>query len=367
MTRGYFLVVKKQQIINGVYLSSDAYPNYYGVKILEAVMDGQTGTFIENARKELEGSLDDIDLTKYDLGEFIHTRKKGKEDDGPVQYPEYTYILDDTSKTLKVYNFGDSIYQVKPENYERALYAFEHEFDLVSALSIDETSCIRMIDGRLELNKLIKSGVSTDFLYGIVACAPAVSIEPKKEIYKRSTGYSHSQFEHYCSTTVWTPAIDDQGNLDWDDLEETYAMEAIFRPEPIRPYELEPRYFYAELRFSNSLAMAVRGRTLASLTQAYKDVALFIKKYQSELQNIMLGCKLKDKAVSAMKACAQKRYPLDETDAAVLFAQRAMEHIKAFPTPTAPDVESAYSRLVSEISDAVLTCYGETGRHEEGR
>ena len=133
MTRGYACVVNGIQLEKVAYLQSDAYLSYYGVQIMEAVMNCTLDAWFEKQIKynhELYGQ--DEPNPDFDLSFIRKTREC------PTGQAEYGYLYSRKTGELRVYNNGRLMISVPREQREKYLYFFRNESKIWYALTYDQ-------------------------------------------------------------------------------------------------------------------------------------------------------------------------------------------------------------------------------------
>ena len=137
MTRGYVCIVNGKNVEKVAYLSSDAYLSWYGIRILDSVRRNGLSDYIDNERKDNIASYGKKDdpCKNFDLN-WIKPDKESKAY-SDWNYAEYGYIYNQKTGALSVYNRGERLFVIKPEDRDRFAYIFENSSALESVLSYD--------------------------------------------------------------------------------------------------------------------------------------------------------------------------------------------------------------------------------------
>ena len=157
-TRGYVTLINKQKkIISAAYLSSDAYPSYYGIQILDALQEGSLNSFIDRLLSKYPGDRDMVDGIKREW----YIKRKATEKD---YFVDYAYEYDPSGKRLNIYYFGEKALTI--QNDEIAFYRqlFEMDDSLVVPLRFDPPSCTLKHDFYTELRNRIRNGATIEDL-----------------------------------------------------------------------------------------------------------------------------------------------------------------------------------------------------------
>lgn len=157
-TRGYVTLIDKQkQIISAAYLSSDAYPSYYGIQILAALQESSLDSFIDRLLSKYPGDRDMVD----DIKREWYIKRKATEKD---YFVDYAYEYDPSGKRLNIYYFGEKALTIKSDEIVFYRQLFEMENSLVIPLRFDPSSCTLKHDFYTELRNRIRNGASIEDL-----------------------------------------------------------------------------------------------------------------------------------------------------------------------------------------------------------
>jgi len=193
MTRGYVCLVNGKGVEKVAYLSSDAYLSGYGIRILDAVRRNGLSDYIDNKRKDNIASYGKKDdpCNNFALN-WIKPDKESRaySDWG---YAEYGYIYNQKTGTLSVYNRGEKLFVIKPEDRDRFAYIFENDNALESVLSYDADKLTynwknqrkKCADMSLEeLQELVKKSKEDRIELDDYHCM-ASGFTPRREIYEK--------------------------------------------------------------------------------------------------------------------------------------------------------------------------------------
>lgn len=137
MTRGYVCIVNGKNVEKVAYLSGSAYLSWYGIRILDSVRRNGLSNYIDNERKDniaAYGNKDDP--CKGFALNWIKPDKESKAY-SDWNYAEYGYIYNQRTEALSVYNRGERLFAIKPEDRDRFAFIFENSSALESVLSYD--------------------------------------------------------------------------------------------------------------------------------------------------------------------------------------------------------------------------------------
>lgn len=148
MTRGYVCIIdSKKKVLDVLYLCSGAYLSYYGNMILEQIHNDTLSDWMTN-EKEPDN---EEEVKDFELSWIMPTKESRNHKDWC--YEEYGYIYNQTSKVLKVYNFGELLYTIKEDEYEKYSYIFNNEYALETILCYDdEKLCYNF---KVKINKIL--------------------------------------------------------------------------------------------------------------------------------------------------------------------------------------------------------------------
>ena len=149
MTRGYVCMVSGKKILKVAYLPSDAYISYFGYIILSAICNVapvlaygdpkavDLNTWMDLQIEENHRDYDDEPSPNFSLN-WIRKSKESKElGYENYDYSEYGYLYDTNTGVLKIYNYGNLKYTVKPEDREKYLYIFKNYENIWIAIHYD--------------------------------------------------------------------------------------------------------------------------------------------------------------------------------------------------------------------------------------
>lgn len=136
MTRGYVVITKDGKVIKYGYLSGDAYPSYYGKRILQKVIFGEISEYVDNIIKENHECYGNEEPNPDFSLDWI---RKGKNNKKWKKYDfmEYGYLYKENTGVLCVYNYGKLLYKISPEERKKYLYLFSHERGIMNILTYD--------------------------------------------------------------------------------------------------------------------------------------------------------------------------------------------------------------------------------------
>lgn len=296
MTRGYFAIIEKNKVVECGYLSSSAYPSYYGLLILEAIEGSNESAFIQTLREESDEDCCDKEIT---VDWFV--RRPGDKESSRYEFPEYSYLLQRNSGILSIYNFGRLLYRIHPEEIPVYRFIFQNDYYLERALSIDPETNIETKDGTVELNRLIKCRPSKELLENIIARAPSVSVPKKSELRTVNESLWSDRTLKTCELNVCVSGIDDSRELD--------CSSRIYRNVSLEFREdmTTPGAYYATLRAANSFREDIpRGghsaRTKLSLSRAFAQSAEYVKNNQDDIVRLAIADRLFLRAKQAIES-----------------------------------------------------------------
>ena len=136
MTRGYVVITKGGKVIKYGYLSSDAYPSYYGKRILQKVVCKEISEYVDDIIKDNHARYGNEEPHPDFSLDWIRKGKNNKEWK-KYDFMEYGYLYEENTGILRVYIFGKLLYKVSPEEREKYLYLFSNENEIMDILTYD--------------------------------------------------------------------------------------------------------------------------------------------------------------------------------------------------------------------------------------
>ena len=131
-TRGYAFILDKSngKIIDSCGISSDAYLSGFGLEFLTEAFSGNIYTLVSDTREDYE------DEEEFSLSWIMRT-KESKELER-YEFAEYGYIYIKSTDVMKVYRYGELLYTIKREEYDKYKYFFENFDEIEDYLSYDK-------------------------------------------------------------------------------------------------------------------------------------------------------------------------------------------------------------------------------------
>lgn len=125
MTRGYICLTDGKKVTKYAYLQSDAYLDFYGVKILQAIMENRIDAWMDKQIAYNHECYGVDEPSPYFTIDWIK-KTKNNQDWERADFYSYTYEYNLKTGTLKVYTSGDLSVTVKRDEYEKYLFYFEN-------------------------------------------------------------------------------------------------------------------------------------------------------------------------------------------------------------------------------------------------
>jgi len=186
-TRGYITLIDKQKrIISAAYLSSDAYPSYYGVQILDALQESTLSAFIDHLLSEYPGDRDMVDGIKREW----YIKSKATEKD---YFVDYAYEYETSLKKLNIYYFGQKALTIPHDKIPFYRQLFEIDDSLVVPLRFDPSSCMLKRDFYTELRHQIRNGATLEDLQKL-GQEPMLYMDPYR---LKGYGWQEDDFAKY--------------------------------------------------------------------------------------------------------------------------------------------------------------------------
>lgn len=126
MTRGYICLIDGKKVTKYAYLQSDAYLDFYGVEILQAIMDNRIDAWMDKQIAYNHTCYGADEPSPHFTIDWIK-RTKNNQDWERSDFYSYTYEYSLKTGTLKVYTSGDLYVTVKREEYEKYLFYFKND------------------------------------------------------------------------------------------------------------------------------------------------------------------------------------------------------------------------------------------------
>ncbi len=228
-TRGYLtLIDKKKEIKNAVYLSSDAYPSYYGLQILDALEHHAVSDYIEKLKSTYPEDYEMVDGIQRNW----YIKDKANKDG---YFNDYVYEIDTTSHELSVYHFGDKVLKIPFDQIALYRFIFENEDKLYLPLSLDEKTMMPKKDFYKELRGLIKNGAGIKELQKIINDNPKV-LHVESGRYKDATnqgtaGFNKKVYDNYSHCLTFCVS-----KHEWDKQFHLHIQTPFYRvPIPTKP------------------------------------------------------------------------------------------------------------------------------------
>ena len=157
-TRGYVTILdKKSNITDAAYLSSDAYPSYYGLEILDALENDRLSSYIRQLHEDHPGDIDMTDGIRRDW--YIKTSKNRHD-----YFMDYVYEYTPHKAQLTVYHFGKKALSIPTSELAKYRELFQMDNDLAFPLMFDPVSCTLKKDYYAELQAQLQAGITLDDL-----------------------------------------------------------------------------------------------------------------------------------------------------------------------------------------------------------
>lgn len=157
-TRGYVtLIDEDKNILLSAYLSSDAYPSYYGLEVLEALQEGQLPSYIRHLHSIYPEDVEMVDGITRDW----YIKRKGTEQQFFV---DYVYEFDPSTEKLNLYYFGEKALTIPTDEIPFYRKVFEWDSALTIPLEYDPASCMRKKHFYPELRRILKNGATLEDL-----------------------------------------------------------------------------------------------------------------------------------------------------------------------------------------------------------
>lgn len=196
MTRGYFVLLEGRKIIDAAYLNSDAYPSYYGVEFLDAILEelDQPRSFerhLLSMQKDSADAWDSSDPASWAKAKREMTMKwfkKGR-DCGEYGYADYAYLYDSKSGIITVTNFGTPTFRFSAENAATAKEIFKNWDWLQTSFSTDDDffNSKNQSVAFNTVNDLMEEGCGYGEILQFALSRPHISISKHK---RQSTEYA---------------------------------------------------------------------------------------------------------------------------------------------------------------------------------
>ncbi len=136
MTRGYVVITCGKKVKKYGYLNSDAYESWYGKRILQAIIDGNIDSYVDNIIKDNHACYGDEEPNPEFTLSWIRKDQSNK-DWGKYDFCEYGYLYNENNGVLQVYNLGKLIYKISAEEREKYLYFFTNHQEIVDVCIYD--------------------------------------------------------------------------------------------------------------------------------------------------------------------------------------------------------------------------------------
>lgn len=157
-TRGYVTLIDKQKnILSACYLSSDAYPSYYGLEVLDALQQGQLSAYIDRMLTKYPADKDMVENIKRS---WYIKRKETKND----YFVDYVYEFDCAAEKLNMYYFGEKKLTIPVGDIPFYHQLFDLDDALVIPIRFDPVSCMLKKDFYTELRRLLQNGATIEDL-----------------------------------------------------------------------------------------------------------------------------------------------------------------------------------------------------------
>jgi len=151
-TRGYLVLVDdKKNIRDAAYISSDGYPSYTGLEVLDAISDHNIPELIEKMKKERPDDLEMVEGIQRDWYVKDKTNKDG-------YFVDYVYEVNNTSMELDMFHFGNKALTIREEEISLYRYIFENEESLYYPLALNEKTMMLSNDFYKEIRDMVKDG-----------------------------------------------------------------------------------------------------------------------------------------------------------------------------------------------------------------